>query len=129
MLLEAVFADGVQALCERVELHARDADPREALLQWLQAVCAYCTATRGLAAALLQSDAQQGRASAGGCHQILANAGTPLLRRAQTARAVRAGVTITDLLNLVSAIALASEQSSAESRRLLTLAFNGIAPS
>ncbi|WP_342669431.1 hypothetical protein [Streptomyces katrae] len=44
------------------------------------------------------------------CHDMITNAGDTLLARAREADAVRPGMTITQLLKLVGAIALAAEQ-------------------
>ncbi len=65
------------------------------------------------------------------CHTMIVNAGGELLERARQAHAVRPDVAIVDLLKLVSAISLATEQEpggAAEADRLLALAVDGVRP-
>ncbi len=63
------------------------------------------------------------------CHDMITNAGDALLARARAADAVRPGITITQLLKLVGAIALATEQDidgPAEADLLLAIAIEGV---
>ncbi|WP_371582829.1 hypothetical protein [Streptomyces sp. NBC_01314] len=63
------------------------------------------------------------------CHDLITAAGDALLARAQAAGTVRAGITITQLLKLVGAIALATEQEidgPAEADLLLSIAIDGV---
>jgi hypothetical protein len=65
------------------------------------------------------------------CHTMIIDSGGELLTRARQAHAVRPDVAIADLLKLVSAISLATEQETAgaaETDRLLTLALDGVRP-
>ncbi|GAA1654810.1 TetR/AcrR family transcriptional regulator [Actinoplanes couchii] len=112
-LLEAVFHDRVEVLCaQAAELSLAD---------WLRAVAEYGATTRGLAASLLAPPAPSG------CETMLSDAGGALLRRAQQAGEIRADVAIIDLLTLVNAVSLAT-QDGPEAIRLTTLALNGIRP-
>ncbi|MBB5782653.1 TetR/AcrR family transcriptional regulator [Nonomuraea jabiensis] len=131
-LLEAVFRERVETLCA----HARDltgrADTRAALLEWLNAVTEQAATIRGLAVALNRDRA----AGSGEVHEHCASAqlteaGKPLARRAADDGALAPGVTIDDLLALITGIALATEHhpdSAAESVRLLGLAVAGLSP-
>ncbi|MFG1891506.1 TetR/AcrR family transcriptional regulator [Micromonospora sp. NPDC049051] len=129
-LLAAVFHERVEALC----VHARDlaagADARTALLEWLGAVTASASTIRGLAVALSRDStadvAHEHCASA-----QLTEAGDPLVRRAVRDGAVAPDVTVTDLLTLVTGIALATEHHpdpAAEAARLLALTVAGVSP-
>lgn len=63
------------------------------------------------------------------CHAMITSAGDELLDRARHVNAVRPDVTITQLLKLVSAIALATEadpDGPGEADRLLDLAIDGV---
>lgn len=132
-LLEAVFKDRVETLCATARHLAAELDPEAALVDWLHAVGTHAVTNKGLGAALMPG---AGESSAGGdpdlgdsCHTLIVNAGSDLLDRAHQAHAVRPEVTITQLLKLVGAIALATEHDSdgaAETDRLLTLVLDGV---
>ncbi|MET8054594.1 helix-turn-helix domain-containing protein [Streptosporangium sp. NPDC005286] len=130
-LLEAVFRDKVEALCATADDLATGPDPGPALLTWLRAVARHAVSNRGLAASLMRGG-QDGDPTLGAtCHTMITNAGADLLARARRANAVRADVSITDLLKLVNAISLATEQEpdgAAQADRLLTLALTGVHP-
>ena len=131
-LLDAVFHGRVEALCARArEFDGGNEDPGDALVAWLREVGAYVAATRGLAASLLHGERGEDLPRSETCHAMIAGAGEGLLRRAQKVEAVRSGVSIDDLLALVSAVSLAAEQGpggEAGADRLLTLAIDGIYP-
>lgn len=124
-LLEAVFTDRVEALCERARALAADLAPGPALVAWLRAVGRHAAANRGLAASLLRgADPSLGRT----CHAMITAAGDGLLAAARRAGEVRSDVAVVDLLKLANAVALAAEGEPAEADRLLTLALTGIRP-
>ena len=128
-LLEAVFHDRVEALCAQARELAGDAEPGPALVIWLRAVGAYAAATRGLAASLIPGVRAGDPPDSDTCHAMLSDAGGELLHRAQEAGTVRPEVSIVDLLTLVNAISLVTEQDAggtAEANRLLTFAIDGI---
>ncbi|WP_318207329.1 MULTISPECIES: helix-turn-helix domain-containing protein [unclassified Streptomyces] len=125
-LLEAVFKDRVQSLCAKADELLAAPDPGQALSTWLHAVGAHAVANRGLGASLMRDgDPALGET----CHDMITTAGDALLTRARAADAVRAGITITQLLKLVGAIALATERESdgpAEADVLLSIALDGV---
>lgn len=130
-LLEAVFRERVETLCA----HARDltarADTRAALLEWLGAVTADAATIRGLAIALTRDPAADPGAQDNCCSAQLTEAGGPLARRAADDGALAPGVTIDDLLALITGIALATEHHpdpAAEAGRLFGLAVAGVSP-
>ncbi len=131
-LLKAVFHERVETLCA----HARDrtgrTDSRAALLEWLSAVTAEAATIRGLAIALTRDLAADPAAAQENCASArLTEAGDPLVRRAADAGALRPGVTIDDLLTLITGIALATEHHqdpAAEAHRLLDLTVAGVSP-
>jgi AcrR family transcriptional regulator len=130
VLLEAVFRERVETLCAQARALTGRADARAALLEWLRAVAADAATIRGLAVALnrdLAADAvPENCASA-----QLTEAGDPLVRRAVQEGAVAPGVTVTDLLTLITGIALATENHAdpaAEADRLLALTVAGVSP-
>ncbi|WP_242427762.1 TetR/AcrR family transcriptional regulator [Streptomyces sp. Root431] len=127
-LLEAVFKDRVETLCAKADdlLADPEADPGQALATWLHAVAAHAVANRGLGSSLMRdADPALGET----CHDMITTAGDALLARARAAGAVRPGVTVTRLLKLVGAIALATERDAdgpAEAELLLRLAIDGV---
>ncbi|KUL34215.1 TetR/AcrR family transcriptional regulator [Actinoplanes awajinensis] len=153
-LLEAVFRKQIDELSEQAASLAGHPDSRAALLEWLGSVLTFGATTRGLAEALNRDHiaaaggrdqpaspggATHGRdqlAGAGEGHEHcatarLTEAGEPLVRRAAADGMVTPGVTITDLLNLITGIALATEHhpdGAAEASRLLGLTVAGVSP-
>lgn len=135
VLLEAIFRDRVEALCAKARGLAAEPDPGAALVTWLHAVAAHAVTNKGLGAALMPAagdgDGDGDPALGETCHTLIVNAGGELLVRAHEAHAVHPDVTITQLLKLVGAIALATEHNSdgaAEAERLLTLVIDGVSP-
>lgn len=130
-LLEAVFHDRVAELCARAEDLAAGGDPGSALVQWLRALGAYAVSTRGLAGSLIESGRDAAPVHSETCAAMLTGAGEVLVQRARQAGAVRPEVTTVDLLTLVTAISLATEQGphgATDADRLLVLALEGIGP-
>ncbi|MFF1924680.1 TetR/AcrR family transcriptional regulator [Streptomyces sp. NPDC058221] len=131
-LLEAVFRERIEALCALAVDLAGAADARDALLEWLSALTAYAASARGLATALAL-DAADGpdEAHVNACSTKLTGAADPLLVRAAREGAVTPGVTVADLVALISGIALATEHHedpAAEADRLLGLTMAGVSP-
>ncbi|GAA2210972.1 TetR/AcrR family transcriptional regulator [Nonomuraea monospora] len=130
-LLEAVFREQVDSLCALARDLTAGPDTRAALLEWLSAVTAATATIRGLAIALTREQAGDPDAGEPCCTAQLTEAGAPLVRRAADAGTLTPGVTITDLLTLITGIALASEhhpRAAAEAQRLLGLAVRGVSP-
>ncbi|MBF6449172.1 MULTISPECIES: TetR/AcrR family transcriptional regulator [Nocardia] len=125
-LLEAVHHDHVEALARRAGELTTTHTPAEALALWLETLVAQGSATRGLAASLL---AVIGSPTESWCRERIFAAANGLLRHAQEAGEIRSELTASQLLKLVNAIALATEQEPDGHRQahtLLTLVFDGI---
>ncbi|GAA2716783.1 TetR/AcrR family transcriptional regulator [Actinoplanes palleronii] len=157
-LLEAVFRKQIDELSEQAASLAGHPDSRTALLEWLGSVLTFGATTRGLAEALNRDHIAAAGATTRGRYQPaspsatthgrdhpggpgeghehcatarLTEAGEPLVRRAAADGMVTPGVTITDLLNLITGIALATEHhpdGAAEASRLLGLTVAGVSP-
>ena len=126
-LLAAVFRRQTDAMADRADELAQALDSRAALAQWLEAVLTFAVTTRGLAEALNRDRG----ATAGEVHDYcatarLTEAGRPLVDRAAADGALTPGVTIADLLTLITGIALATERDPDVARRLLTLTLTGV---
>ncbi len=130
-LLDAVFHGRVEVLCAQAAELEQAEDPAQALIDWLQQVAVYGATSRGLASALLVNVATTDSPSGSNCEVMLGDAAERLLQRAQATGAVRAGVASCDLLILVNAVSLATEQhpdAATEAARLTALALDGIWP-
>ncbi len=125
-LLAAVFDDRINALCDRADELAGQADADTALVTWLRELVAHAAATRGLAAALMEVS-RAGRHM--NPHQRIRKAGRLLLTRAQRDGSVDADVDVDDVLHLANGVALAAE-SMADTIRgsdtLMALVINGL---
>jgi AcrR family transcriptional regulator len=123
-LIIAVYADEVAALCAQGEALTGGSTPGEALFAWLRAYIAHVAAKRDLALAI--PDDQTGRRSAllREWRQAMRSTASGLLARAQSAGAVRAGISAADLLALATGIAVASADPG-QAERCLDLLRHG----
>jgi AcrR family transcriptional regulator len=130
-LLEAVSRQRIEALCVRAHELVSNGDSRNALVDWLGDVVAYCVSARGLAAALAYDGAESAQVHENTCSATMEEAASPLLRRAVQDGAVAADVTVADLITLAVGIALATEHypdPGAQADRLFRLAVTGLSP-
>ncbi|MFJ1899384.1 MULTISPECIES: TetR/AcrR family transcriptional regulator [unclassified Streptomyces] len=127
-LMSAVFQEAVADLIARSRELAGAERPCEALVEWLGTIITHAGEYRGLAQALM-STCRDETSALSRCNVPMREAGSVLLARAQTGGAVRAEVSIDDLMQLTNAIALAAEQSPDDpglADRLLTLTVRGL---
>ncbi|SDX65424.1 transcriptional regulator, TetR family [Saccharopolyspora shandongensis] len=130
-LLEAVSRERIEVLRARAQELTGEGDSRDALLEWLGEVVAYCVSARGLAAALAYDGAGTDPAHENSCSAALEEAAGPLLHRAAQDGAVPTAVTVADLITLIVGIALATEHypdPAAQADRLFRLAVAGLSP-
>ena len=128
-LLETIYRDEVERLCAEADrLFDSDAEPGEALTEWLRSYVTFGAMKRGLMGPLTTALGQESDLFAT-CKQMVKTSGGRLVERAQAAGAIRDDVEIMDILTLVSAIAHAGEltrEGSDLSGRLLTVAIDGL---
>ncbi|OKK24657.1 TetR family transcriptional regulator [Streptomyces sp. CB02488] len=127
-LMSAVFQEAVADLIARSRELAGAERPCEALVEWLGTIITHAGEYRGLAQALM-STCRDETSALSRCNVAMREAGSVLLARAQAGGAVRAEVSIDDLMQLTNAIALAAEQSPDDPEladRLLTLTVRGL---
>jgi AcrR family transcriptional regulator len=128
-LVEAVFRDTVDASTSRGEQLLISDDPAGALATWLREQLRLSSACRGLAAeAMIMMLDDQGCGASNAC-DALHEIGAKLLRRAQQSGSVRADTEIDDLLRLVNAIGLATEDApdrEGQSDRMFALMIEGL---
>ncbi|MFH8804328.1 TetR/AcrR family transcriptional regulator [Streptomyces sp. NPDC017936] len=129
-LLEAVFQERIEGLCERAHRLSATEDSRTALLEWLHAFVLYAVSARGFAH-ILSYEPPTEKPSPNSCGSRIEAAGTPLLQRAIRDKAVAPHVTFHDLLTLAVGIALATEHHTdpdTQADRLFRLAVEGLSP-
>ncbi|TXS04708.1 TetR/AcrR family transcriptional regulator [Streptomyces sp. col6] len=129
-LLEAVFQERMEGLCERAHRLGATEDSRTALLEWLHALVLYAVSARGFAHVLSYEPPTE-EPSPNGCGSTIEAAGTPLLQRAVRDNAVASHVTFHDLLTLAVGIALATEHHTdphTQADRLFRLTVDGLSP-
>ena len=102
-LLEALFADEVDAICQAAET-ADGETPGAVLNAWLHRFFAFATSKRHIAAGLLEHTGRDDPLFGDSRARVLA-AGRPLLAAARHARQVRDDLTLEQILDLVIAIA------------------------
>ncbi|MEV5613721.1 TetR/AcrR family transcriptional regulator [Streptomyces sp. NPDC052225] len=127
-LMSAVFEDAVSDLLDRARALLDAPQPCSALVTWLRGIITHASEYRGLSRALM-SASQDASSALSRCSDPMREAGQALLSRAQESGAVRHDVSISDLLQLTNAIALAAEETPSDpdlADRLLRLTLRGI---
>jgi AcrR family transcriptional regulator len=125
-LLAAVYADEVAALCQQGTALLAKPCAGEALFDWLDSFIVHVATKRALALAATAGSDEQRSELFGGWHESMRSTAGKLLDRAQQADAIHPGLTVTDLLALASAAALAGA-SADHARQLLEIMRHGIA--
>jgi AcrR family transcriptional regulator len=103
-LLEALFADEVDAVCAAAAERAAGESPGAAFTAWLRAFFVFSTGKRHIAAELLKHTDRSDPLFEDNRARVVA-AGRPLLTAAQRAREVRDDLALEQILDLVIAIA------------------------
>ena len=127
-LLEAVFHDDVESARARADELLQSDAPLDALTTWLHDQLEQAGSCRGLAASVMITMLDE-RARSPVAVRSDARERSRVARRAQQAGTVRADTNIDDLLRLVSAVALATEDApdgSAQAERMFALLMNGV---
>jgi AcrR family transcriptional regulator len=101
-LLEALYVDEIDAVCEAAETITGDS-PEAILVEWLRRFHVYFSSKRFVAAALLEHAWDD--PVFGTRYARVIEAGRPLLRAAQESRATRTDLTLEQILDMVAAIA------------------------
>lgn len=120
-LLEALYTDEVNAICEAAEA------PGASLLSWLRQLFAFFASKRHIAAELLKHT-DSGDSVFGGSRARVTAAGQPLLAAAQQAGEVRDDLALEQVLDLIHAIATIRGDTSYV-QAILQAALDGLRPS
>jgi AcrR family transcriptional regulator len=123
-LLEATYLEEVEALCASAGEFA-ELEPWDALVGWLNRFASYASTKKALSAELLATIGMESEIFSM-CHSAIFAAGEPLLARAQAAGAVRADVTFSDVVRLVSGILMVRFAEPDQINRVLAVALDGL---
>ena len=133
-LIEAVYRNEVERLCDGIVELQEELTPDEALAEWMQRFVAHVARKRGMAAALKAAAAANERSVDGKselfvyAHGRMQAAMKTLLDAGVAAGTVRADVDPVDLIRAMSGICLAIDQPGwlDQARRLVTLLMDGL---
>jgi AcrR family transcriptional regulator len=123
-LLEAVYLDEVQAICDAAEKYV-DLPPWEALTGWLREFVSFAATKRALAEEMftyLDRDADVFKS----CATAIYGAGEGLLQRAQEAGEVRPDTDISDVTKMVVGIAAVKTADPEQIDRIVAMALDGL---
>jgi AcrR family transcriptional regulator len=123
-LLEAVYLDEVQAICDSAEKYV-DQPPLQALTGWLHEFVGFAATKRALAEELF-AYVDRDSPVFSSCATAIYGAGEGLLQRAQEAGEVRADVGISDVTKMVGGIAAIRIAEPGQIDRILGLALDGL---
>jgi AcrR family transcriptional regulator len=125
-LLVAVYADEVSTLCEQGAALLREPSAAEALFVWLDSFVVHVATKRDLALASTENSDERRTELFDRWHDSMRSTAERLLVRAQEAEAVRADLTVRDVLALTSAAAVAAT-STRYAQQLLRILRHGFA--
>ena len=124
-LLEALYVDEVEEMCRAAAELEDGVDAWEALSRWFERFIGYLATKRALASELTNY-LDQGAPLFTNSRTLLFGAGEPLLKRAQEAGAVRADVTIGDVIQMVVAIAKIPTSDPGQAEHIVRIALDGL---
>ncbi|WP_290050028.1 TetR/AcrR family transcriptional regulator [Amycolatopsis solani] len=129
-LIDAVYAERIQALCDLAARVRVTEPPGVALLTWLRAVVDHISRSRGLRDAFVDAHhlGGDGAPRVAEWHRKTDDAVVPLLQDAQAAGAAHPDLRAGELMALVASIAHAGGGDPAGAHRLLEFAWEGVSP-
>jgi AcrR family transcriptional regulator len=124
-LLEAVYVDEIQSVCDRGIGFAETLEPFDALAAWLRSFVAFGLSKKSLAKELM---AELGKDSQffSACKVNVREAGEQLLSAAKADGSVRPELLLTDILPLVGGIMHHHEMDEEQAGRLLDIVLAGL---
>ncbi|MFF3905488.1 TetR/AcrR family transcriptional regulator [Streptomyces sp. NPDC001848] len=130
-LLEAAYVDRVRAMAARADEIARELPAGEALVEWLNELCAGTIQVRGMKALLGSAVTDGSSAAVTACGTSMKEAAARLVEAAQKEGTLRADVKPIEILRLAHGVATASELADGQGkdiRRYLSLLTDGLRP-
>ena len=126
-LLEAVYVDEIQSVCDRAYGFADQLDPYEALAAWLRSFVGYNVSKKTLAGELTAALGKESEFFKV-CKLNVRDAGDLLLDRAKEAGAIRPELELTDILQLVGGITMSRTVDPVQAGRMLDIVLAGLKP-
>jgi AcrR family transcriptional regulator len=126
-LLEAVYVDEIQSVCDRAYGYAEKLGPYDALAAWLRSFVGYSISKKSLAGELtvaLGKDSEFFSA----CKVNVREAGELLLNAAKEEGTVREELQLMDILRLVGGITMGRDMDRDQAERLLDIVLAGLKP-
>jgi AcrR family transcriptional regulator len=124
-LLEAVYVDEIQSVCDRAYGFADKLEPFDALAAWLRSFVGYGVSKKTLATELT---AELGKDSKffSACKVNVREAGELLLNAAKADGSIRPDLQLNDILSLVGGITMHREMEADQANRLLDIVLAGL---
>lgn len=126
-LLEAVYVDEIQSVCDRAYGFSEQLEPFEALAAWLRSFVNYGISKKTLSHELMNALGKDSPFFQA-CKVNVREAGEHLLDRAKAAGEVRAELDLMDIMRLVGGITMARDIEPEEANRLLDIVLCGLRP-
>jgi AcrR family transcriptional regulator len=126
-LLEAVYVDEIQSVCDRAYGFAEQLEPFEALAAWLRSFVGYGLSKKSLASELtvaLGKDSPFFQS----CKVNVQEAGQLLLDKAKATGEVRPELELMDIMRLVGGINMGRDMEPDQANRLLDIVLCGLRP-
>ncbi|HET6294048.1 MAG TPA: helix-turn-helix domain-containing protein [Kribbella sp.] len=126
-LLEAVYVDEIQSVCDRAYGFADQLDPYDALAAWLRSFVGYNVSKKTLAGELTAALGKESEFFKV-CKLNVREAGDLLLARAKEAGAIRPELELMDILQLVGGITMSRTVDPVQAERMLDIVLAGLKP-
>jgi len=126
-LLEAVYVDEIQSVCDRAYGFAEKLEPFEALAAWLRSFVGYGISKKTLAGELTNALGKDSPFFQS-CKVNVQEAGELLLNKAKASGDVRPELELMDIMRLVGGITMGRDIEPEEANRLLDIVLCGLRP-
>lgn len=126
-LLEAVYVDEIQSVCDRAYDFAEKLEPFDALAAWLRSFVGYGISKKSLADELTDALGKDSEFFTA-CKVNVREAGDLLLDAAQADGSVRPELQLMDILRLVGGITMGRDMEPDQANRLLDIVLVGLRP-
>lgn len=126
-LLEAVYVDEIQSVCDRAYDFAEKLEPFDALAAWLRSFVGYGISKKSLAGELTDALGKDSEFFTA-CKVNVREAGDLLLDAAQADGSVRPELQLMDILRLVGGITMGRDMEPDQANRLLDIVLVGLRP-